>query len=622
MSTKEGFTTFRVYSDDQNGKDPKRQKTRATNNYKEIHGQEPKRIVETPEGGSLPFNCDRCYRIKKKCLKEFPTCNYCAKTGNDCVYFARGIGRPKRVTEQDHNGMIMSVEGDESGNSKGDNYNDDNDDDDANVNVNVNVGLRSDSTTVQNIVPNTETPNSVTVSSLLSSEKDDRYRRDYKNTKLFNGLLLAKSFQKKQTESRNLNDEFMTIKAFHDTELPMNFIHSFFYNNEHLFPVFEKHYYLNMVNSIDFKTESIVSFPDYLLLAIGCVIYDSINQKSLFNEYFSEKNIENLLDVIDFNPQGSFTEVNQKNLKLIILFTIYYSQRCNEDMEWNLVGVLARLVLRFKLYKKSENMDSTHKDIQKRYFWSVYFIEKDFSLLNDIPSQLPNIDTIYLDQFNNSFFNQHSEYYRLEDKFILMKLKADIEAVSSSELAEFSKSLDSWRNNVTRWIHLLYGSHQPFKLQESTLFINMCYYYLSIELDELSSTKSSQFTLQFISQFFSLSLLNNDRKSLTNIVGLSINSLPCYRKLFNVVKFNTQNLPTNKDDYQYVSNPDSIPEFVNNFQLMLNLVNYLVYNVQSDYTPQLSALSRDLSSLLKLLMSDTKDIDAILTMGHDILRSL
>ena len=83
MSTKEGFTTFRVYSDDQNGKDPKRQKTRATNNYKEIHGQEPKRIVETPEGGSLPFNCDRCYRIKKKCLKEFPTCNYCAKTGND-----------------------------------------------------------------------------------------------------------------------------------------------------------------------------------------------------------------------------------------------------------------------------------------------------------------------------------------------------------------------------------------------------------------------------------------------------------------------------------------------------------------------------------------------------------
>lgn len=598
----------------------------------------PEMMITRAPSGKLLFNCQRCYRLKKKCSKEFPTCNYCARTRNDCFYVDRSKSRndfssqygekslsdleeerekamadwdpvqeqlrqryhvqEEQDQEQDnsprrfHSLPPISRLHSESLLGSGDRYERDK--------YKNNHCSDKESPILQKIVTESnggeESHNLISISTLLRDDKEarDKGSREMassshrKNLKSLNNQVLLKSVKENTAKSNDFEDEFINLKSFSDNQLPKMFIYNYFHNYEHIYPILNKQDVVDEIGNINFENESIINLKLYLILSIGCLVNDAINQKNLFNEYFNDKIIEDIIHFTNFNQLSCNTDHEFNNLKLLVLLTIYYLNKNNVDMTWNLMGILNRLMVKLDFFKHGDDAD-----IKKHIFWAVYNMDKELSLLLDKPSQLPVNEIITIPGFdtcvqtndisarNDSGLSEEMigkfiEFARLEDKLNNYKLMAN-NAGENSKLTSLSGEIESWRVSVSRTIHQLYSSIDSNFLQEFTLLINLNYYYISIELDQLSQTTSSQFTLQFISQFFSLSILNNDHISNKNFIGLSLNSFFFIKKLFKVIKYNTVNLLSLIDTSGFESN-NKIHGFRNNFQIVVNLLNYMNNN--------------------------------------------
>lgn len=502
-----------------------------------------KQNVESPETHH-PNNCNRCYRLKKKCSREKPSCANCQKTKNECEYVIRTNKRRKKET------LVAPLE-----------------------------PKMAQLVSVSSMLINDNT------SDFKMREIEKVNKRDKQvSDKVMNQLM--KSFDFKH--------EYITMQL--DPSLSRIFVDNYFDNFELSYPFITRIEGESQINSISFHQEVIINLDLFLILSIGCLIYDYNHKTKHFDLIYKEK-LSSIIDVFSYN---------QLNMKNLILLTIYSILVLNEDLTWNLVGLLSRLVIKSDLYKgtQSESQDSSQYTAEKgsqlttdinsqstatnssqstpdkspqptsdaSIFWTVYNLDKEYSLLLHKPSQFPPdeiIKTSKIDSGENvEIVNQYIQLYQYYNEILTLNLTG---RANRESLIRLSTKVEEWRVETSKLVHHYYVKSK--KLQDYINYINLQYYYILIEIDQLSTVESWQFTLQFLSNSFSL-ILEEDVKN-----KLSINNLYWYVKFFNVIKYNVKSLlrvfgrGLNKVELSL-----KLTEFNSNLQLIINLLKYLVTN--------------------------------------------
>lgn len=538
-------------------------------------------------------NCIRCYRLKKKCSRTYPRCSNCIKSGSTCEYVNRQQKRKlhqasketESPVEEKKTQILRIVSENPAGKEKADVV--------AHKLVSISSLLANEEKQEEGRSQNeqraseekSERFDQITVSQNIDvlNVKHQAEREASKGRKMAS-LLNNKSWpiDHSQTDTK---DDFVTIKTIENEELPMAFITTYFQNYEHIYPFIDREKFVTNFKKIDFKNEAIINLDVYLLMCIGCLIHDSSNHQKYFQEYFNDKIIESIINILHFNNLEK--DINLESIDLLLLICIYGLNLFNVELCWAAVGILDRLVVRLEYYKPQ----TAHSTLKERYFWSIYNIDKELSLLLEKPSQLPHDDFISLpfpltDKLNLSeesdnfiqLVNSQISLHKLHDEVLTLKLNTKSK-VSPEKLKQLSSDLEKWRVTTSLAIHTEF-SGSPH-LQESIGFVSFNYYYLLIELDQISSTESFQFTLQFLSCSFSLLLSTTSKDSENKIkVKISLHLLFWYKKLFKVIGYNLDSL------HKIVGEPNSslkVSEFNANLQLMTNLLRYLSH---SDTKPQ------------------------------------
>lgn len=548
-----------------------------------------KQPIEFPETHHSS-NCVRCYKLKKKCSRAYPKCSNCSRTGSSCNYIERTTKKRKR------------------------------DNDDETEEAEAEDGFLPSVSEEEKIVAH----KLVSISSMLSEEhsRDDLEADQFRNIEGSNGkpsLVPASAMpQPKKRRSRtvvdrvavntlnpnpvrtNLKEEFITMKAIPDEQLPLLFVLNFFQNYEYLYPFVNRKVFMDSFSKIEFTHETIINLDVYLLMAIGSIIHDSNAGAGLFEEYFNDKIVNSIVDILHFDVSDNDDDI--ENISLLVLLTIFGLNLSDEKLCWSLLGLLDRLMVQLEYYKKQ----SSHSVMKERIFWSIYNLDKELSLLLDRPSQLPPNEFIELqtpilgklgdDESDTGLklIDQHVHLHRLQDELLYLKLH---KTAPGEKLKRLSSDLEKWRVATSLLIHKEYA-HLP-DLQHLTGVVNLNYYYLLIELDQVSASESFQFTLQFLSNSFSLLLMEgNDKKT---SVQVSINSLFWYKKLFKVIKYNLRSLlgiieNKNTPAMSKVDVSLKLSEFNGNLQLVVNLLRYLS---QSKFKP--SVFSDQIDTAISLL---------------------
>lgn len=531
-------------------------------------------------------NCIRCYRLKKKCSRTYPRCSNCSKSGSICEYVnrqqKRKISHTSKETEspveEKKSQILRIVSENPAGKEKAHVV--------AHKLVTISSLLANEEKQEEGRSQHEQSASeekSVRFDQITVSQDIDEFNAKHqteretcsKGRKIAN-LLNNKTWpiDNSQTDTK---DDFVTIKTIENEELPMAFITTYFQNYEHIYPFIDREKFVTNFKKIDFKNEAIINLDVYLLMCIGCLINDSSNQQKYFQEYFNDKIIESIINILHFNNLEN--DINLESINLLLLICIYGLNLFNVELCWAAVGILNRLVVRLEYYKPQATLST----LKERYFWSIYNIDKELSLLLEKPSQLPHDDFISLpfpltgklnsNEENDRFLqlvNSQISLHKLHDGVLSLKLNTKSKA-SPEKLKRLSSDLEKWRVTTSLVIHTEY-SGSPH-LQESIGFVNFNYYYLLIELDQISSTESFQFTLQFLSCSFSLLLSTTSRDSENKIkIKISLHLLFWYKKLFKVIGYNLDSL------HKILGEPNSrlnVSEFNANLQLMTNLLRYL-----------------------------------------------
>ena len=541
------------------------------------------KAVEFPETHH-PYNCDRCYKLKKKCLRLYPECENCTKAGANCSYIDRSNKRRKkanhkvyddRVNFESESPTFHIVNEKDNSSTKGRGKNDD---------LVVAHKLVSVSSLLSGEAANkaSEQSKEIQTRQKRAIVHPGNSRNVAKEQTILEKLAL-KSLNQQQMKT-NLKEEFITMKAIKN-ELALYFVLNYFYNYGTKYPFVNKEEFMKGFKKINFEQEVIINLDTYLLMSIGCVIYDYNNNTNLFGEYFNEKTIESIIDILNFRANNDEGE-DFANLTLLMLLTIYAIKVFNLELCWALTGIISRMIIELDLYKpkaKDENQ-------QKRIFWSIFNLDCELNILLHKPTQLPNsayiklempLSTSFADDESGEIIIKDIHLHRLQYRILDLKLRESDDAAAVKQL---SQDLESWRVSTSLVIHNTYSSDTS--LQDYISLVNLNYYYLLIELDQLSASESFQFTLQFLSNSFTL-LISEPTSASKPQVLLSINSLFWYTKLFNVIKYNISSLHEllslicNNRINENHSHSDltlKLADFNSNLQLMLNLLKYLSQN--------------------------------------------
>lgn len=537
----------------------------------------------TKEGPFHASNCVRCYKLKKKCSRTYPRCSYCAKTGNTCEYVDRR--KASNTESRQVPGILEGSSGLLIANLV-------NKDDTETPFTNIDLPSQVDSISSKEIV---EPPRKKTA---LSLEK--------------NVLALSMSLSTRQ----HLQDEFLVVRAISDPDLPLAFAHTYFANYEWKYPFLARGSFMTKLRELKFDADAMVSLEVYLVLAIGLIVFDTNNNTSHFLEFFSESLIESTVDMISFDIR---LEKDIHTAHLLILLCIYGVNVSNANLVWNIVGFLNRLIIFL-----TDFIGASNQCMSKRCFWTVHNLDKEISLMLHKPSQFMPAPIIFLDTHFSDVLNEGessglanlmklgTELHQFQDRMVLLRL--GLTAVTKKSLTEFSADLEKWRVSISSAVHSEYAE-LPL-LQNFIGLVNLDYYFLLIELDQLSLTELFQFTLQFLSNSFSLLLTESSEKK--GVVGTLIYSLFWFAKFFKVIKYNLLSLAriltvsTSSTQAKAELN-GRIAEFNSNLQLIINLLKFLISSKRVPETYQktlktcagkLSAMNMKLSATSILLASD------------------
>lgn len=540
-------------------------------------------------------SCGRCYKLKKKCLREYPKCTNCTKSGVPCEYINRSNKRRKKLSVAENERLI----GDINNKSFSKNGNGQKESEYFTEKEGAGSSLRNSLSEEQE--KELAAHKLVSISSLLSNEHSFNGnsrttmipklpKTEPTNITSMRGggppLRFADKLDlqaiKKPGHSTNLKEEFITMKPIPDLDLPTRFIFNFFHNYETRCPFIDQSQFMTTFKELEFSKESIINLDVYLMLSIGCLIHDKSTNTSLFHEYFSEKNIESIVDVLNFESLEGL-----RLLFLLVLFKLNQYKEESIDHCWELIGILSRGIIKLNIYSGSENIE------EQGLFWSVYNLDKTISLLLKRPSQSPHDDFIGLplpftghneEESPTSLIdlnNKEIEYSMLINRLLTLKLSKSPES-KCQQIKELSSNIEKWRVGISRVIH----SCNYDAPEEYISLVNLNYYYYLIELDQISLSESFQFTLQFLSNSFTL-LMHYDEKNYNRkknggdpkkFIGFSLSTLFWYLKLFQVVKYSLNSLIDGlitSDNAGEANVSLNLVEFNSNLQLMINLFKFL-----------------------------------------------
>lgn len=517
-------------------------------------------------------NCVRCYKLKKKCSRTYPKCLYCLRTGSSCEYVDRKYKKPKldeTPQPQPQKLMLLSIA--------------------------LLVNREENEHTFQNVDLPTDT--------LTLERRPNPVKRK---------LSLEHSLPHKL----NAMDEFLVVKPIADPELPNAFVLLFFAGFSWRYPLLQQDQFLEKFSLLSFKNETFVTLDVYLVLAIGCVVYDSVKNTRHFPTIFSDKMVRSVADIVTLDADDTTQQAT-----LLVLLAIYAIHTCNVLFIWTILGFLNRLILAsVDFSNKSTKAPQNCRNLSPRAFWCVFNLEKELSMLLTKPSQfIPDSLLAPKAEFSESgplalLMASNVDLHRLQSR--LLDLKLGLAESSLENLTSFSADLENWRVNISRAVHLEYAE-LPVLLLVIAL-VNLDYYYMSIELDQLSVTELFQFTLQFLLNSFTVLL--NELLGKKNDSCLLLLHFFWFQKFFNVVSFNLSLL---RKILQNKSVPTSelcvkVSDFSSNLLLIINLSKYLLdlgfcpYSEKlSDHVTKLTGLSMRLMGNNLLTLSDKQKEDLI-----------
>ncbi|CAH6723323.1 hypothetical protein CLIB1444_14S01508 [[Candida] jaroonii] len=535
-------------------------------------------------------SCHRCHRLKKKCSKDFPSCSYCIRTSNDCFYLNKSHIKSKNSSEDFKSKSsifpeIMKPEKESITILRNwihkdiESYDDNNNGEAGNIANNPkteqstgccksNNGFIKGITNLitgnngvdprnENMHQNMHNANGVneipphkilrtktlSISSLLSDVTPG----------VTNERVSCKLISKALKLNRHFDEEFVNLKPIGEKKLALAFAANYFCNYSHIYPIFSEDQIVSKLKQMDFEKENVVNCHTYLILSIGCLIYDSIHMTKHYNKCFSESLIDSVIDITNFNPKSCNTESELNDIKTMILFTVHYMNRNDDLVVSNMITILSRIILKFEFFKL--NSGDKFKMIKNCIFWTVINLDFEFNLITDNPVAV-SLDLWKLLYYKNSklqlltatpsnneddvvYSNRIIEFNLLQKRIIDLKVVTKVAGDNQemAELKEISKAVEVWRVNSTGCVSKLFEDHHE-DAKFYSFMVNLHFFYLLIESDQLSSTKNSEFSLQFLSIYYQLTSQIDTNKQ----TGLAINNLIYIYKLMNVVKYNLINL--------------------------------------------------------------------------------
>lgn len=521
-------------------------------------------------------NCVRCYKLKKKCSRQYPLCDYCLRSGTACEYVERRRKRQK-LEEPLWPGEKPKT-------------------------VSISSLLHRDETEeFRNIDVTSINPSPSLPRSPMSGVSPCASIRGKLYLSLHRKLVSLAVSSRSKTK---LLDELLVVKAIDDLALPSSFMHTFIANYEWKYPFLPLSRLLLRFKTLSFRNETLVNLDIYLAMAIGCIIHDSNHNTKHFEAYFSDSLIESIVDIVnyDFQPQEDSEAIN-----VLTLLSIYSINVCNTTLIWSILGFLNRFILYI-----TDFTDVSKKKLRKRSFWTIFNLDKELSLMVNKPSQfiptqiiLENTDfTDVLEEGElvhlATLMGSAVELHRLQDRMLAFSLGL-VEADEAAR-TQYSSDLEVWRVSVLLLIHTEY--EDLLLLQNFIGLVNLDYYYLLIKLDQLLSTELFQFTLQFLSNSFSLLLSEQSEKK--GVVGTSMHSLFWYLKFFRVVECKLTSLVrVLKSGISKTDLNSRLNDFNSNVQLIINLINFLLNKGAGPkrFVSQLRAYTAHLTKINGLLMS-------------------
>lgn len=501
-------------------------------------------------------NCVRCYKLKKKCSRTYPLCDYCLRSGTACKYIERRRKKQKLEEPSEGGAMVLLPINKPSA-------------------VSISSLVNRDETEelfrnidVSNLLPPRTLPRNGPSDSLRTLGRGKHYLSLHR--KLLSLTVRLQSHHK-------LLDELLVVKAITDLSLPSSFMHTFIANYEWKYPFMPQLRLIQRFKTLSFDTETLVNLDIYLAMAIGCITFDLIHSTLHYSSYFSDTHIESILDVItyDFAVDEDFETTN-----ILIFLSIYAINVSNTPLIWSILGFLDRYII-----YNSDFRNSSNDKLRQRAFWSVFNLDKELSLMLHKPSQfIPtkiigmsvDFSSLLLDgelSHLASLMASAVDLHKLQDRMLSFLL--GLEEPSKAMLTKYSSDLEAWRVRLLLLIHTEYA--ELLLLQNFIGLVNLDYYYLLIELDQLLSTELFQFTLQFLSNSFSLFLSEHSEKK--GVVGTSMHSLFWYLKFFKVVEYKLQALVrVLKSELSKTDLNSRLNDFTSNVQLIINLINFLLNN--------------------------------------------
>lgn len=601
-----------------------------------VAARDPGAEIQKPDGLPLELstthhdsNCVRCYKLKKKCSRTYPSCDYCRRLKTPCEY----VDRRKRRLHFEDSGEAK--EGEVTTTSQGVTdsrppiliaslVNHDQTGASASADAHAPTDAHADAEEFRNIDPDasnrastggpsgvgssrTHSRMAVTASAAMSRRKP--------------AASVSRNIVSMSVVDRNadtLQSELLAVRPIADVSLPSAFVHTFFANYEWKYPFLARHEFSKKLDGLLFQNETLVGLDVYLVMAIGCIIYDTNFGTQHYADVFSDSFVELIVDMISYDIKS---EEDLHKAHLLILLSIYAVNVGNVNLLWNIVGFLNRLIVFL-----TDFSGKTNACMRKRCFWTVFNLDKELSLVLDKPSQfVPTriiklssdfADTLHTGELERSaaFMSLSVTLHMLQDCMISYRL--GLAPVQKEALNQFSADMERWRVGLQLLLHTEYA--ELSLLQNFTGLMHLDYYYLQIELDQLSSTESSQFTLQFLSTSFSLLLSEvSDKK---DSGGTSIYSLFWFLKFFKVVEYSIDSLLRllrtcdNKRDLMMRLN-----DFNTNVQLEINLLKFLLNSKSKPprFTPRLESYLVKLKTLSQKLVSfnpfagEEKDVEKL-----------
>lgn len=589
---------------------------------------EPDEIAENSKTHH-PNNCNRCYRLKKKCSREYPKCTTCSKTGSQCEYVIRSNKRRKRerpedfkiLTDKDFvvekSEIISDKEKDavEKSEIVSDKEKDivenmfggsdqERGQKSENADLTETIHHAKDSSTnlptaafatpfsssdrgpgvpliIPGLVPGVNSAEHHKLSVSLLVHRDETPADSTRSTEnhlraLRRGPLRTIELLRKLLSSRaaaNPRDELINLPQM-PVELPSIYVQNFFENFAHKYPFLSRSTMRAKLAKTDFTQELIVDIDVYLVMSIGAILCG----KKRFDAHFSERTIDGIIDVVNMDLRGASTSDVEESLKVLLLLAIYHLVAQNGVSAWNMCGVLSRVVVQLRLYAGNAPASLL------RIVWSVHNLDAELLMLVKRPAQFPHaynkcaVPTRALDDEESvELVALEIAYQKLCVHILDQNLRQNGEG-----LTVLLSALEKWRVQALLSIHRAYS--QSALLQDATSVVNLNYYYMLVEMDQLSPVQLLQFVFHFFLNSFSLVILETEVGS-KQTAKISVIQLFTWRaKLRTVLRYMMVllgRLLVLADANLEASL--KLNEFSSNLQLVVNLLKYVKENAGHDY---------------------------------------